>query len=90
MLDIASASVSAHVDLLRKVKPQTVVWAAGTGQDDLGRTIDYQAQVNVYDAMVKVGIKRVVTVSSMGVWDKDSKGAEWFNEDDRECDAFAL
>jgi nucleoside-diphosphate-sugar epimerase len=66
------------------VQPSAVIWAAGTSQDALGRVIDYQAQVNAYDAMVQAGVKRVVAVSSMGVWDKDSKGAAWFSEDDRE------
>lgn len=88
--DISSASPNDYVDLLHKVKPSIVIWAAGTGQDDLGRTIDYQAQVNVYDAMVKAGVKRVVTISSMGVWDEKSKGADWFNEDDRELSTLGI
>lgn len=59
-----------------------VVWAAGTGNNDLAKYIDYGAQVKVYDAMVKAKVRRVVTISSMGVWDWKSDGADWFHKDE--------
>ena len=83
ILDIGKASPHDFVSLLRKVQPRVVVWAAGTGNNDLAKYIDYGAQVKVYDAMVKTKIRRVVTISSMGVWDWKSDGAPWFSQDER-------
>lgn len=57
-----------------------VVWAAGTSDDTMARTIDYGAQVNVYDAMVAVGVRRVMTVGSIGIWKEGTPWPEWYNE----------
>lgn len=88
MLDIGKATPNDFVALLRKVKPRVIIWAAGTSNNDLAKYIDYGAQVKVYDAMVKAKVRRVVTVSSMGVWDWKSDGAKWFTKEEREYRAF--
>ena len=69
-----------YVKLLKDQEPDAIVWAAGTSDDALGKTIDYQAQVNVYDAMVEVGIERVLVVSSIGTWKEGTPWPDWYNE----------
>lgn len=64
----------------------TVIWAAGTAENRLARTIDYQAQVNIYDAMESTGggSRRYLAVSSIGVWKKGAEPPAWMDEHDRE------
>lgn len=57
-----------------------VIWAAGTSIDSLGHTIDYQAQVNVYDAMAYTCAGRVVVVGSIGTWKEGTDWPDWYDE----------
>lgn len=80
IFDISKASPHEYVKLLHHWRAEVVVWAAGTSEDELAQTIDYGAQVNVYDAMEEAGVRRVMVVGSIGIWKEGTDWPEWYDE----------
>jgi biliverdin reductase/flavin reductase len=42
--------------------------------------IDLGAQMNVYDAMEEVGIRRAMVVGSIGIWKEGTDWPEWYDQ----------
>lgn len=66
--------------LLKKWEAEVVVWAAGTSDDTMAAKIDLGAQINVYDAMKEVGVRRAMVVGSIGIWKEGTPWPEWYDE----------
>lgn len=74
MLDLARASVDDIAALLKECKADAIVNCASA--DDVRdaasvKAVDYEGGLKVIQAAEKAGVKRFLTVSSMGVHDPD-------------------
>lgn len=84
LLDISSATVKDIAHVLRTTSPDAVVWTAGSPTNEFARVIDHDAQLRVVDAIQQAKVRRLLTVSSIGVWERGSKVPSWFDGDDSE------
>ncbi|WWD22103.1 hypothetical protein CI109_106592 [Kwoniella shandongensis] len=78
-------TVPDFTSLLTTVKPDTVVFAAGSGGKPPGpEKIDYEGAVKVFDAMEASNTKRLVLVGAVDVRTRDKGYPEWYNDKDKE------
>ncbi|KAK8846837.1 hypothetical protein IAR55_005925 [Kwoniella newhampshirensis] len=77
-------TVPDFTSLLTTVKPDTVVFAAGSGGKPPGPDkIDYEGAVKVFDAMEAANTKRLILVSAVDVRSRDKGYPEWYSDEDK-------
>lgn len=85
---IETATPDSLATTIRSVNPSVLIWAAGAGGGDPGRTVsvDQDGAIKAFDAAVLAGCtKRFILVSALDVRDREGRPApEWYDDSDRE------
>ncbi|WVR04547.1 hypothetical protein IAU60_001554 [Kwoniella sp. DSM 27419] len=84
ILSLEDATVPDLISLLTTVKPDTVIFAAGSGGKPPGpQKIDYEGAVKVFDAMESGNTKRLVLVGAVDVRTRSKGWPEYYTEADK-------
>lgn len=81
---IETSSVSELAHNIKGVSPSAIVWLAGAGYGDPGRTdsVDRKGAIKAMDAASEAGVKRFVMVSALDLRDKTKAAPSWYDEGD--------
>ena len=91
VFSLEAESVSSVADLLKKHKPNVVVFAAGAGGkggQERTRAVDYEGAVKVFDALEQSKIaeqtdfRRFLLVSAVDSRDPETSKPDWYGEED--------
>ncbi|WWC67823.1 uncharacterized protein I206_101740 [Kwoniella pini CBS 10737] len=85
ILSLEDANVPDLVSLFTEVKPDIVIFAAGSGGNPPGpEVIDYQGAVKVFDALESSNTKRLILIGAVDVRTRDKGWPDWYNDEDKE------
>lgn len=88
VLSLEDASIKDMEDLIKKEKPDAVIFSAGAGGKggpERTRAVDYEGSVKVYEACQGAGVKRLLLVSAFDVRDRSNPVPEWYTKEDIEA-----
>lgn len=91
--DVEQSSVPELLNVLSRVKPTVVIWAAGAGYKstpDRIDAVDHQGAVKIFDALAIASNagecgKRLISISALDIRDRENKPVpDWYNDDDKQ------